>query len=68
MTYVFTFGKFRGKTLDDIDLKELDSYLGWLEGIKNPSSEIKEALDEIGKYLERPDIKRELERELGDDQ
>lgn len=60
----FPFGKFVGKSLDEIGLVELDSYLGWMEGINNKSDKMIEAVENVTAYLHQPDNARALEREL----
>jgi hypothetical protein len=60
MEYVFTFGKFKGESLDDLDLVELDSYFSWMTGLDDPSNLILEAIDEVQEYLGRREIQRVL--------
>lgn len=65
--YVMPFGKFQGKSLDEIDLRELDNYLGWMDGLQSLSWRQQEARDMIDRYLQQDAIKRKLEKILEDD-
>ena len=58
--YTLPFGEHKGKTLDEIPLKYLDSLIGmeWLQGF---TSKILE------EYLNDPTIKAQLEKELEDE-
>ena len=74
--FVFNFGKFaknpewRGKTLDELPILELDGYRGYLEGLDSPSQQAHEALDMLNRYFDDPSVQSELEsalRESGED-
>jgi len=53
--YVFDYGKYNGKKIEDIDLMELDAYLAWIETKKNNndiSGKLAIAFQKISAYLE----------------
>jgi hypothetical protein len=54
--YMFPFGRFRGKKVREIDLLELDSWLGWAENVKEPTMELKRAILAATSYLNHPDV------------
>ena len=56
--------KYRGKTLNEVPLKELDSYLGFLEDLDCKSISVRYAIKAITEYLNRPSVVEELERLL----
>lgn len=52
--------------LDDIPLKRLDEYLGWIEKLDHIGGGLVRRRDLIKRYLAEPSIAAELDRELGD--
>lgn len=74
--FVFSFGKFfknsewKGKTLDELPILELDGYRGYLEGLDNPSQQAREAMEMLNRYFDDPSVQAELDsvlRESGED-
>ena len=61
--WIVPCGKFAGKRLNEISLKQLDSYIGYLESV-TVSWKMRETMDCMVKYLKQPHIQRELEEEL----
>lgn len=55
---VLTFGKFRGRTFDDVPLP----YLDWLNGQEWLRDPLK---SKVSAYLNHPLIDRELDKNLG---
>jgi len=62
--FIIFMGKYKGMRLDDLSLKGLDTYLGWIEGVTLPSKGLEEIGLRIRDYLFRSNIASELEREL----
>lgn len=67
--FVFRFGKFskdeyEGMTLDELPIKEVDEYLGWMEEIKDPTPLMKSAVWAVTQYLKEPGVAEELDRAL----
>lgn len=60
--YVVCIGKYKGKKLEEIPLKELDSYLGWIDTQQNIGVALLELRGILMQYLEH--YADELEKEL----
>lgn len=62
--YVIPFGhpNVKNKRLQDIPLKVLDNFLGWMETQDNPTSKFVEVKTTIKQYLD--EHAQELEQEL----
>jgi len=60
--------KYKGKKLQDVPLRELDTFLGEMEswGPKYQTSMVAYTIVTLKQYLSDPVIAEELERELGD--
>lgn len=61
-SYRFDFGKYQGQSLEEIDLKEIDGYLAWMEKAPNKNKKLSRAIDAIKEYYQIPYVARELER------
>lgn len=59
-------GKYKGKRLDDISLRSLDSYLAWIEGIKSPGEALLKQSKIFARYLAQEEVARELEVEIAE--